>query len=251
MPTYARIVIAAAAVVVVAVVGINLLPGKGGVGVGPSGSPAPSLTSAPDPLPTPRAVTPSPDPPNVRVRHSLDVDGVRFSVGTRLWSLRGVTPDTEPGFMQGLYVSQSIVGGQDAEAVIYWTGFPDGVHADPCATLLNLRARASAADLAAAVSTAPGTELVTGPTDVTVGGRPAKHVVLTVRVDLGCDPGYFFTWQDSQGGQFWRGTDVGDTIRVWIVDVDGTRLFIGGETHRNGAILEEQLQQIIDSIRFE
>ena len=57
--------------------------------------------------------------------------------------------------------------------------------------------RALAADLATAAATAPGTELVTGPTDVTVGGHAAKHVVLTVREDLGCDPGYFFTWQAS------------------------------------------------------
>ena len=27
----------------------------------------------------------------------------------------------------------------------------------------------------------------------------------------------------------WSTTDVGDTIGVWIVDVDGTRLFIAGE----------------------
>ena len=64
----------------------------------------------------------------------------------------------------------------------------------------------SAADLAAAVATAPGTELVTGPSDVTVGGRAAKHVVLTVREDVGCDPGFFYTWEAVKGVPFWTTT---------------------------------------------
>lgn len=92
-------------------------------------------------------------------------------------------------------------GAQDAEAIIYWTRFPDGEYADPCA--LNLLSRPeipqSAADLAAAVAAAPGTELVTGPSDLTVGGHPAKHVVLTVREDFGCDPGFFYTCGQGSG----------------------------------------------------
>ena len=92
---------------------------------------------------------------------------------------------------------------------------------------------------------------------------------LTVREDLGCDPGYFFTWPDECLGTCWIKTGVGDTIGVWVVEVDGRRLVIEGETTRQGvwvssetsfveettdltdAELEQEVQQIVESIRFE
>ena len=44
---------------------------------------------------------------------------------------------------------------------------------------------------------------------------------------------------------------MGDTIRVWIVDMEGTRLFIAGLTHDDaGPELDEQIHTIVDSIRF-
>src|SRR5207342_118507 len=85
-------------------------------------------------------------------------------------------------------LNRSIVGPQGAEAIIYWTSFPGGDYADPCADLLAPSIGRSAAALAAAVATAPGTKLVMGPSDVTLGGHPAKHVVLKVRKNVGCDP---------------------------------------------------------------
>jgi hypothetical protein len=176
--------------------------------------------------------------------NSLSVEGVpfSFSVATSGWERFG-----------SLYISKSTVGPQGAEAVIFWTSFPDGAYAYPCAHLLlpGHPTRPSAADLAAAVSTARGTELIAGPSDVTVGGRAAKHVVLTVLEDVGCRPGYFFGWQQHWEGAFWAETEPGDTIRVWIVDVDGTRLFIEAETTKQaGSDLEQELQQIVESIRF-
>jgi hypothetical protein len=86
-------------------------------------------------------------------------------------------------------------------------------------------------------------------------------MVLTVREDIGCDPGYFFTWHDAREGPLWPETLTGDTIRVWIVDVNDMRLFIAGETHRDlrpgealtharQTGLEQEIQQIVDSIHF-
>ena len=93
---------------------------------------------------------------------------------------------------------------------------------------------------------------MTGPSDVTIGGRAAKHVVLAVRENVGCDPGFFYTWQDVEEGALWPMTSVGDTIRVWIVDMDGTRLFIEAETTQQAVGgLAEEVQQIVESIRFE
>jgi hypothetical protein len=183
------------------------------------------------------------------------VEGVRlsFRVPVSGWTAGPIErlPD-DSGFEHGsLYISKSTQGPQGAEAVVFWTSFPDGRHADPCANLLPSPA-GHASDLAAAVATARGTDLVTGPSDVTVGGRPAIHVVVTVREDVGCDPGFFYTWHDEKWGPFWGATNVGDTISVWILDMDGTLLFMEAETTRQaGSILEREIQQIVGSIRFD
>ncbi len=180
-------------------------------------------------------------------RHALTVDGVPFS-----FSVPALLEDRGWARYRDIYISKDTFGSQGAEGAIYWTGFSDGSSTGPCAYLQELPAGESAADLAATVAAAPGTELVSGPSDVTVGGRAAKHVVLTVREDLGCDPGYFFTWDPAAGGPGWWDTSVGDTVRVWIVDVDGTRLVIVGETTPGfGSRLAPEIQDIVDSIQFE
>ena len=186
-------------------------------------------------------------------RHAVTEEGVPFSfrVPTVGWArFSSISTDTSAG--GPISINKSVTGPQDAEAIIFWTSFPDGDYADPCARLLSPEVRSSAADLAAAVSTAPGTKLVKGPSDVTLGGRPAKHVVLTVREKVGCDPGFFYAWRDVYGGPLWPKTRVGDTIRVWIVDVHGTRLFIEAETARGfSRELAEEVRRIVESIRFE
>ncbi len=176
--------------------------------------------------------------------------GVRFSfrVPTAGWEwFKSVPTKTSP--RGPISLNKSIVGPQGAEAIIYWTSFPDGDYADPCADLLAPSIGRSAANLAAAVSRASGTKLVEGPSKVTLSGHAAKHVVLNVREDVGCDPGFFYSWNEVPGGAFWRTTAAGSTIRVWIVSVDGTRLFIAAATIH--AALKTQIQQIVESIRFD
>jgi hypothetical protein len=186
-------------------------------------------------------------------RHTVTEQGVRFSfrVPTVGWErFSSISTDNSAG--GPISINKSTTGPQDAEAIIFWTSFPYGDYADPCAGLLSPPVASSAADLAAAVSTAPGTELLRGPSNVTLGGRPAKHVALTVGENVGCDPGFFYTWRDVYGGALWPKTGVGDTIRVWIVDVDGTRLFIETETAKQASRdLEQEVQHIVESIRFE
>jgi hypothetical protein len=148
-------------------------------------------------------------------------------------------------------INKSIMGPQGAEAIIFWAGFPDDEHADPCAKLLNEPVGPTAADLAAFVATAPGTELVAGPSAVTVGGQPAKRVVLTVRENVGCKPGFLYRWQPPSGGALWGVTPVGATISVWIVEVDGRRLFLEAATSTEAnAALRREVMQIVRSIRF-
>ena len=51
---------------------------------------------------------------------------------------------------------------------------------------------------------------------------------------------------------FWTSTEVGDTIRVWVVNVAGPRLFIEGDTHRKATPhLGWEIQQIVESISFD
>jgi hypothetical protein len=195
---------------------------------------------------------PVPTAPTDRLSRTVDSVVLTFRVPAPGWE-SGPIERAPDGFRSGnLFISKSTVGPQGAEAVVFWTSFPDGDDADPCANLLSPRVGPTAADLAAAVAEAPGTELVTGPSDVTLDGRPAKHVVLTVRENVGCHPGFFYTWDYDTLGAFWPGTSVGDTIRVWIVDVDGVRLFIEAETTEDaGSDVRQEIKQIVESIRFD
>jgi hypothetical protein len=232
----AKMTIAAAAVAVAAVVGM-LAP-----------SPSASAPAQPGSSPTAGRAGLASDSHDARQR--VTENGVRFSfVAGRSagWERHGSFPPAKSP-RGPMSLNKSVVGPQGAEAIIYWTTFPDGDYADLCAHLLAPSIGRSAADLAAAVSKAPGTKLVKGPSDMTLGGRPAKNVVLTVRKNVGCDPGFFYTWRSGYGGAFWRTTDVGDTIRVWIVAVGGKRLFIAAATKAGG--LEKEIQQIVESIRF-
>ena len=212
-------------------------------------------------------------------RVTRNVDGVRFSlrvprnVGDARWengpiARTGAIGSRDAFSSRDFLLNRSTVGGQAGEAVVLWTAFPDGGQAAPCTKLLSNAGR-STADLAAAIAGAPGISVVKGPTRVTLGGRPAQHVVVTVRSDLGCNPGYFFTWRDELWGAFWPGTYPGDVISVWIVDVHGRRLVIEAETKRPGSRyppgraravrvtradvleVEREIESIVESVRFE
>jgi hypothetical protein len=142
----------------------------------------------------------------------------------------------------------------EGASLLFWDANPIGVFADPCAKKKAPPAGPSAADLASAVSTLPGADLVSGPTDVTVGGRPAKHVVLTVPEDAPCGAGglEFHLWYAPAEGEARYISALGATMRVWIIDVDGTIVWIDGETYKGaGPGPGQEIQQIIDSIQFE
>jgi hypothetical protein len=194
---------------------------------------------------------------------SRNIDTMSRVVGGVPLSFTASTPGWAPGpidrsaagggFRAGsLFISKSIKGPQEAEAIILWASFPDDARVDTCTNLRGVPVGASAADLAWRVASAPGLLVVTGPSDVTVGGHPAKHVVANVREDLGCDPGYFFSWRGGCWGPCWVETNAGDTISVWITDVDGARLFIEAETTTQAdRDLKAEVAQVIESISFD
>ena len=203
-----------------------------------------SVTTAPSPSTAsdlfPESIGPDGD---LRIgRHQATVEGVplTFSVSTRGW---------EPQL--GFYISKSTVGSQGAEATVRWTTFPNGRKTDSCPGLLSVGPRPTAAQLATAVATSPGVDLVAGPSDVLVGGLAAKSVALTVRDDVGCDPGFFYTYEPLMGGALWTDTQPGDAIMVWIVDVDGTLVFIEAQHKDAGPAVEQEIREIVESVRFE
>ena len=135
-----------------------------------------------------------------------------------------------------------------------WEHFdlPGGTLAGGCHYFRNQRTGPSSADVAAVVAAAPGTDLISAPSEVTVGGYPTQHVALAVREDVGCDPGFFFTYPNVYGGALWPETVPGDTIRVWIVEVASDLLFIVSGTKPDaGAALEQDVDDIVQSIVFE
>jgi hypothetical protein len=88
-----------------------------------------------------------------------------------------------------------------------------------------------------------------------VGGHPAQHVVITIPSTIGCAPNEFYLWYDADDPSGVSGryaTAVGSTIYTWIIDVDGTVVWIDGETSEgSGSDAARELQEIVDSIQFE
>jgi hypothetical protein len=181
-------------------------------------------------------------------RHSATVDSTTFSfaIATSGWE-----PYPEEGALGGIHLSKSIAGPQGAEEVIYWTGYGQSRDHVPCAVLEHLPDPPTARSVAEQVAAAPGVDLVTGPEEAVVGGHHAVRVVVTVRAALGCDPGYYYSWAPKRGGALWTQVGVGDTIRVWVVDVDAGLFFIGAITTPDAAGRETEIQELIDSIQFE
>ncbi len=153
----------------------------------------------------------------------------------------------------GVSMNKSSSGPQDAEAMIFWTSFPETDIAAPCTDALGSDVGGSAMRLAAAMTVAPGIEVVRGPSNVIVGEYPAKHAVLRVAFPRhpGCRPGFFFSWPTVEQGAFWSETFYGDTIEVWIVDVRGSLIVIeAATTPQADADLAREIRQVVASTRF-
>jgi hypothetical protein len=61
-----------------------------------------------------------------------------------------------------------------------------------------------------------------------------------------------YAWAWADGGAMWSETRPGDTVRVWVVDVDGLVLFLEEISHDDaGPSAAEDIQTIVDSLQFE
>jgi hypothetical protein len=244
MSNTVRLVLGVAAVVVVALLGYQffIAPNVGGPG------PSPSPTAEPTPSPVPSAAVAFPPSGELAVgRHSFR-GAAPFSLE---FTTAGWVSNGEWGIDKGDFES----GTADAASFIFWTdSAPDMLYADPCAqTPLSPPVGQSAAELAAAVANVPGTELVSGPSEITLDGHPAQHVVFTVPDTIACTPNEFYLWEDTDNpGASRYASEVGETFYIWIIDVDGTLVWIDGETYvESSSETAQEVQQIVNSIQFE
>ncbi len=251
MNGYLKLVAAIAAVLVVGVVGFNLLPAGAGVG-GAAATPSPSPTPLPTPTPSP---TPSPSVASVIGWRGGALEAGAHDVALQLCDPVGrpcnpatahFSFDLPSGGWSSQYEGNLEIGTfPDSYAWIWFLGPIDSVSTDPCAGV-SLPVTPTAAAMANAVTTIGGTN-AKGPTDVTVGGRPAKHVELTIQDGVACDLTKFWLFGDTS---FYPGT-LRSTIQLWIVDVDGSPFTVYSDQASPNAELAQEITQIVDSITFE
>jgi hypothetical protein len=248
MPILARVAIAAAAVLIVGVIGVNLLGGRGPtVGGPPSASPSPMIASSAVALPA----------------ASLD-PGTTYRIDDRCCVVAPLTL-TIPG-ADWFAIDPAGILGKNAIAdpagyydVAVSTWRVENVYTDVChwrGKALDPVVGPSAQELAAALVDAAGPD-ATGPTDLSLGGYPAKKVVLPAPsgVDVStCDEEKVGRWSTptEPAAGYPHTYGAGQTDVVYVVDVAGRRqvlhaMYLPGTSDANLA----ELDQVIQSIRFQ
>lgn len=242
MNSLAKLAIALAAVVVVAVAGLNLLPGTSGFGAGPSPTPSPAPTASPTPTPTPM---PTPHMPPVGTLVAGTYEAVSDD------QLIPFTFTVPNGWnSEGWYLTKSSVGTPRPETYVMFVPV-DNLLADPCASAPAMPAVGPTVDdLAVAAAALPGTDVA--PTlDVTLGGQVGKVVEYVIPEDITCAAGKFTIWRDPAGGTLWEEAPYGETVRMWILDVDGSRFVITAVHHSTSSDADKaELQGIVESVTF-
>jgi hypothetical protein len=237
-----RIAAAAVVVALVVVIGIAVLAGPN---VGQPG-PSPSQSTMPSAIATPSA-TPK--------------DFGRYPNGTALAAGSYVFTHVEP-----LRVSFTVPSGWE-KGVLDWVVWSrentkatlavmsvDNLYVDPCRPDSGLRdpvVGPTAADLATALGTVPGVTFST-PADVTLAGFAGKYLEYVPPDTFGDCAASTLLWSVNGGVDDQPAPTGDDVLRLWILDVDGTRLVIAASAPRGvpeGRMAE--LQAIIDSIQIE
>jgi hypothetical protein len=240
MTSPVRYAIAAAAVLVVALVGYQLLPSNPGAGAPPTAAPtatAPVVSAAPTRPPSAMASA----GPLALGRHSWTLGGVplTFEITEPGWGtdgevFLGVGTELEP----------------DSLSIVFWPQDPDFVYLDSCGDKAGPLVGPTAADMADAIAAMSQLGLVSGPTPTTVDGKPAQRVVVHVPDKLACDSDQFYLWGNSGVSRYTSGA--GSTFSVWIIDVDGKRIQIDGESFPGASPeIGDKLEAFVESIRFE
>lgn len=243
MNPFARVALGGVAVVAMLLGALYIVnPAGSGIGNRPTATATPSPTPSPSPSPIALSEVQVPLDPGTYV--TADPFPFRISM---------TVPEGWMGKIGGPYLTQ--LERTSASGSIAFSIF-DKVFADPCHTTtgyIDPPVGPTVEDLATALGGLPTVD-VTTPVDATIGGRTGKQLTITApTVTTGCDlvsGGTFPIWELPLGST--NELRPGQVDRVWIVDVDGTRLVIDA-THSLGtdAALDAEIQGILDSIRID
>jgi hypothetical protein len=239
MNTFVKFGLAAAAVVVAALLGFNYLVAPN-IGVSGPG----------DPTPTPTA--PDPSPENMPGSGALDPGAYRITD-------ESYTPVelviTVPA---GWHASDTGAVGKNKDSLgeLGMAAFVvTHVYGDACDSEGTLTEIGPTADDLVAALVAEQNVDVTGPTDVTIDGYPARGLDLAfppgLDVDTCRNPGLNIQiWADEAEINFFA-IPVGHTASVYVADIDGQRVVITTDTGPEAT--EEDIAErdaIVDSIRI-
>jgi len=229
--------------VAIALVALNVLPRSSGVG---SVSPAPDSTAPTDsvgpsaiPYPLTGALTPG---TSYYFDEAFDVPGrFTFTVPAPGWVANHAFVDKHHDQTTQVALSTWVVSHVYADAC-KWEG-------------ALVEAGTTVDELVTALTGQQGLD-VSPPTDVVLGGFPAKRVEVTVEADVdgaACDGAFLRVWPvagpDETGG---LATAEGTTHVVYAVDVDGNRLAVVA-TRQPDASEEDraELEEMVASIRID
>lgn len=240
MNNSAKLALAAAAVVVAAILGIQFLGAGQNVGGPDLGDPTPS---APTPSLTPRPLA-----------ADGELEPGIYSVTRPDWTPVPFSFTVPAGWANRIGFITKHAG--ETDEVMFTPWIVTHIYANACQWEGTLFEVGSSTDDMAAALAAQGTREVSGPTDVTLGGYPAKRIELSVPADLDvatCDNGGMMSWPASATDETTGWTPrPGQTDVVYIIDVDGARVLIGttiGPDASDQDVME--LEGVIASIHFE
>lgn len=234
---------AAVVVAAVALVGINRLPTAGsGVG-GPQSTPSPSLTAAP---------TATPQPTLARLPQSGPIDA-----GTYRWTDgRSSISLTIPSGWDAGFEGNDIRKHRDQASELGLEIYPADIHvyADACDTEGPPPVTGPSADDLVAALLAQRNSETTGPTDITVAGRPGVTVVVSAPKSLdqaGCTDGLVRIWSNlaRTGNYLVVGTE---PMPLSIVGTPSGRLVLVPMIQPTASAADKaELQAIVDSIQIQ
>jgi hypothetical protein len=177
-----------------------------------------------------------------------------FAVPGSGWSYDGFEMIGHPDSQQDARVWVFLTSAMYSDAM----PITPAVFDDPCAHEAITSFDPTLVGQAEALVSIPGTELVSGPTEVTIDSRPGQVVAIEFPADLGCENSDFWLVFNASCGPptidcsnfpNWPG----ESLREWLIDVNEEILNIRAQVRdpESGGEVEAEIQQIVDSIQFE
>jgi hypothetical protein len=248
-----RLVVAAAAVVVIALLGYQLLiaPNVGEPTPSPSESPSAEPSGAATSEPTPTGPVNFTD----LVRGGTDLLPGQYLIDYAAPVEVTITVPQEPfETYQTAWFKALYDWGPWHQSNLARLGVAqiENVYVDPCDPALGLRDPAvgpTVDDLETALGSVPGLNL-SNESAASIDGYDGRLIVLLggeIPADCAEDPA---VWATTNGDPSLLLLTPGDTTRVWILDVDGTRLVVWASEDQ-GFAAQGSLQGLVDSIEIE